>query len=236
MSRRLSSDARLSRSKITCMFRCLLLILVMTSVGAWAQSSSSSSSAPLPDAPQPTNSKPSPNAPPQNNSAQNAPAPAPKPNFTPPSSSHVNASALPEGSSSSKDDDIDLSPPAGDAAAHPNSPSSFGVAASAPPPDVNEMRPWDPHKAAKDVEVGDFYFKRKNYQAAESRYREALLYKDNDAIATYRLAVCLEKLEQTDEAREEYESYLKILPSGPEAEHAKKAIERLKSAAAKPAN
>jgi len=95
------------------------------------------------------------------------------------------------------------------------------------------MHAWDPHQAAKDVEVGDFYFRRKNYRAAESRYREALLYKDNDAIATYRLAVCLEKLERPDEAREEYESYLKILPGGHDAEHARKALERLKSAAAK---
>lgn len=95
------------------------------------------------------------------------------------------------------------------------------------------MHPFDPHKAAKDIEVGDFYFKRKNYRAAESRYREALLYKDNDAIATYRLAVCLEKLDRPDEAQEEYESYLKILPYGHEAEQAKKSLERLKSATAK---
>ena len=86
--------------------------------------------------------------------------------------------------------------------------------------DVSEFHPWDPHKAAKDIEVGDFYFKRKNYRAAEDRYREALLYKDNDAVATFRLAVCLEKMDQPDEARKEYESYLKILPHGPQAEEA----------------
>jgi Flp pilus assembly protein TadD len=103
--------------------------------------------------------------------------------------------------------------------------------------DVKEFHPWDPHKAAKDVEVGDFYFKRKNYRAAEDRYREALLYKDNDAIATYRLAICLEKMDRPDEARQEYESYLRILPFGPEAADAKKAVARLKepSANAKPA-
>lgn len=95
--------------------------------------------------------------------------------------------------------------------------------------------PWDPHKAAKDIEVGDFYFKKKNYAAAESRYREALYYKDNDAIATYHLAICLEKLDRPDQAREQYESYLKILPYGPEAENAKKAIERLKTRATKAA-
>ena len=103
---------------------------------------------------------------------------------------------------------------------------------------VSEFHPWDPHKAAKDVEVGDFYFKRKNYHAAEDRYREALLYKDNDAVATYRLAVCLEKMDRPSEARTEFENYLKILPHGPEAEEAKKAIERLKglAARAKPTN
>jgi len=102
---------------------------------------------------------------------------------------------------------------------------------------VSEFHPWDPHRAAKNVEVGDFYFKRKNYRAAEDRYREALLYKNNDALATFRLAVCLEKMDRPGEARREYESYLKILPRGPEAEHAKKALDRLKepTADAKPA-
>ena len=80
--------------------------------------------------------------------------------------------------------------------------------------------------------MGDFYFKKKNYVAAESRYREALLYKDNDAVATYRLAVCLEKMDRSDEARAEYESYLKILPYGPEAADVRKAIQRLKGPAA----
>ena len=221
------------------MVRWLFLLVLILAVGAWAQNSSSASppaSAPLPDAPQPTNPQPPSSAPAQatpapSASSQNTPAPAPKPKFTPPSSDHVDASALPEGESSSKDDNIDLSPPPGDAAAHPNSPSSFGAAA--PGADVNEVHPWNPLKAAKDIEVGDFYFKRKNYRAAESRYREALFYKDNDAVATYRLAVCLEKLDRPDEAREEYESYLRILPEGHEADHSKKAIERLKSAAAK---
>jgi len=100
---------------------------------------------------------------------------------------------------------------------------------------VSEFRPWDPHKASKDVEVGDFYFKRKNYHAAEDRYREALYYKSNDAIATYRLAVCLEKLERPGEARQEYEAYLKILPHGPQAEDAQKAIARIVDRSKEPA-
>jgi Flp pilus assembly protein TadD len=96
-------------------------------------------------------------------------------------------------------------------------------------PGGNQMHPWDPHKAAKDIEVGDYYLKvRKNYRAAEDRYREALYYKENDAVATYGLAVSLEKLNRTEEARQEYETYLKILPEGSEAKNARKALARLK--------
>ena len=92
---------------------------------------------------------------------------------------------------------------------------------------ITEFHVYDPHKAAKSIEVGDFYFKRKNYRAAEERYREALRYKDNDATATIRLAISLEKLGILDDARSAYESYLKILPHGPESEQAQKAIDRL---------
>jgi len=98
---------------------------------------------------------------------------------------------------------------------------------------ITEFHTWDPHKAAKDVEIGDFYFRRKNYRAAEDRYREALRYKDNDAVATIRLAESLEKLGEFDDATAEYESYLRILPHGPQAEEARKGIERLKPPAAK---
>src|SRR5258708_10707396 len=152
-----------------------------------------------------------------------------------PRSDRVNADALGDepGQSSSKDTQIDLSPPADDEKAHPQSAEMLMDAeAGNSTGDVSEFHPWDPHKAAKNVEVGDFYFKRKNYRAAEDRYREALLYKNNDAIATFRLAVCLEKLDQQDQARKEYESYLKILLHRPQAEDAQTAIERLKGIAA----
>ena len=158
------------------------------------------------------------------------------PNLAPPRSDRVDADSLGDepGQSSSKDTQIDLSPPSDDAKAHPKSGEILQDegTASRGAGDVSEFQPWDPHKAAKDVEVGDFYFNRKNYRAAEDRYREALYYKSNDAIATFRLAVCLEKLDRPDEARQEYESYLRILPHGPQAKEAQKAIERMKGPAA----
>src|ERR1700736_2317886 len=158
------------------------------------------------------------------------PAKKPAPDLAPPRSDRVNAADLGDGlgESSSKDTQIDLTPPADDAKKHPESSDAVTDLEAGGGGDVTEFHPWNPHKAAKDVEVGDFYFKRKNYRAAEDRYREALFYKDNDAIATFRLAVCLEKMDEPDDARKEYESYLKILPHGPQAEEAHKAIDRLK--------
>src|ERR1700756_5640106 len=91
---------------------------------------------------------------------------SPGPNFAPPRSDTVNAAALEAGESSSKDTRIDLSPPPDDVKAHPKSSEVLmdeGSGAS----DASQSHPWDPHRAAKDIEVGDFYFKRKNYRAAE---------------------------------------------------------------------
>jgi len=81
-------------------------------------------------------------------------------------------------------------------------------------------------KALKDVEVGDFYFKRKNYKAALDATKEALYYKDNDAVASFRLAVCQDKLGQTV-SEEILRQYLKILPEGPFAKESHASLERL---------
>jgi len=82
-------------------------------------------------------------------------------------------------------------------------------------------------KALKDIEVGDFYFKRKNYKAAVERYKEALYYKDGDAVASFRLAACQKNWEIRPEARKYYEQYLKILPEGPLAKDARASLDRL---------
>src|SRR5579871_1007586 len=178
--------------------RSLLLITVLGGCAAvWAQSSGTS-------APAPSHSQSSPSA--------SNPEPQTNPNLQPPRSDSVNIRDLDDagpGESSSKDTQIDLSPPADDTKAHPKGDDVLKDE-SAPGNNVAEFHPWDPHRAAKDIEVGDFYFKRKNYVAAEDRYREALYYKDNDAIATYRLGVCLEKMDRPEEAREQYENYLKV--------------------------
>ena len=130
--------------------------------------------------------------------------------------------------SSSKDTRIDLSPPKDDEKKHPMSGAAVSDAEEAAS-DVQELHRWDPHKAAKDVEVGDFYFKRKNYRAAIERYKDALIYKPNDAVAQFRLAESLSKTGNPQEAVTHYQEYLKILPHGPFAADAQKALNRLKA-------
>ena len=125
------------------------------------------------------------------------------------------------GESSSKETQIDVSPPSGDAKDHPGADLDT-------PSDSAEFTQWNPMKALKAVEVGDFYFKRENYPAAVSRYREALEYKPHDAEATYKLGAALEKSGDLKGAMENYQDYLKILPKGLYADKSEKGIERLK--------
>lgn len=127
------------------------------------------------------------------------------------------APPLGENESSSKETEIDVSPPKDDVSKHPESDVS----------DVTEMHTWNPHKALKDVEVGEFYMKRQNYRAAEDRFREALVYKPGDALATYRLAEVLDAQNHFSEALKEYQDYLKIDSSGKFTSEAKKAVTRL---------
>jgi len=113
-----------------------------------------------------------------------------------------------------------VSPPTNDEKSHPEA----GLSDTG----VDEFTPYNPMKAMKDVEVGDFYFKKENYNAAISRYREALEFKPHDAEATFKLAEALGKIGDAAGARENYEAYLKILPKGPYAQKAKESLEKLK--------
>src|SRR5258708_37554284 len=110
------------------------------------------------------------------------------PGMSPPRSDRVQADDLGSdvGQSSSKDTQIDLSPPADDAKAHPQSSTAVAEAEAETlrGRGVGACKTWDPHKAAKSVEGGDFYFKRKNSAAAGDRSRGAARYKEHDAVAT----------------------------------------------------
>src|SRR5436305_5493957 len=93
----------------------------------------------------------------------------------PPRSDQPNA-----GESSSKDHPIDPNPLPGEYDA----------------PDVNEFKKYDPHRAAKDLEVGDYYAKQGNYRGALLRYQDALEYVPNDPAAIFRLATAYEQVQR----------------------------------------
>src|SRR5437868_1619128 len=120
-----------------------------------ARPSQSSSNDSLPDAPQPNPTPPPAQAPPP-------PEPTPPDEQPPPPDGPLTDQPLPRSDSghvsSSRDTQVDLSPPANDAKDHPYSTGPEGDTG-----DVSEFHPFDPHRAMKDVEVGDFYAKRRNY-------------------------------------------------------------------------
>jgi Tfp pilus assembly protein PilF len=120
------------------------------------------------------------------------------------------------GESSSKDSQIDI-----------NGHSAAGDEPAAPAEDESVLTPWDPHKAAKDVEVGQYYLKLKNYRAALERFNHALTYKPNDAEAIFGLAITQEKLDLLSLAAQNYRKYLEILPNGPKSKDAEDGLKRV---------
>ena len=144
-------------------------------------------------------------------------APAPKRNggYERPSFPGDTPSTSPTGESSSRDSVID--------------PTAKPEPREAAPAEEDDavLQPWDPHKAAKDVEVGQYYFKIKNYRAALERFNHALIYKANDAEAIYGLAMTQEKLDLLSLADQNYRKYLQILPHGPKSKEAEEALKRI---------
>jgi tetratricopeptide (TPR) repeat protein len=124
-----------------------------------------------------------------------------------------------QGESSSRDSQVDFS-----GESRPSLPAPSGNEG-----DEKTFRPWDPHRAAKDIEVGEYYLKLKNYRAALERFNDALLYKPNDAEGTFDLAVTQEKMDLFAKARQNYSRYLEILPEGPKAKESQEALKRLES-------
>lgn len=85
---------------------------------------------------------------------------------------------------------------------------------------------------AKCIEIGNFYFKRKNYKAAISRFQEAADTDPHYAPAYLGLGKAYQKLGQNQKALESYRKYLDMLPSDKDAENARdvqRAIEELTS-------
>ena len=127
------------------------------------------------------------------------------------------AGPITPGESSSRETKINLAAPKNEASAYPESAES----------DVSEVHNWDPHRAQKDIEVGDYYAKRGNYRGALGRYESAIAFQDNNAEAMWKAAQTAEKMGQQDKALRHYNEYLRTLPRGDHAADAQRAVQRL---------
>ena len=99
-----------------------------------------------------------------------------------------------------------------------------------PPAETTDSPVYVNQGPAKCTEIGNFYFKRKRYKAALSRFEEAAGTDPNYAPAYLGLGRAYEKLGLNQKALESYRKYLEMLPSDKDAENARdvrRAIQRL---------
>ena len=99
-----------------------------------------------------------------------------------------------------------------------------------PPEEDESLAPktysFNPLEAEKDLKVGLYYFKKGNYKASTSRFREATLWNPTFAEAFLRLGESEEKLKDKKAADEAYTKYLALAPDTKEAEAIKKKLAR----------
>lgn len=106
--------------------------------------------------------------------------------------------------------------------------STLRVHAQEPEEEMEEDNDsFDPVRAAKDMKIGDFYFKKRSYDAAIKRYQDAARHKPNFAIPYLKMGTAYEKKHDSKSAIEAYKKYLELLPKGKDAQHARKRIEKL---------
>lgn len=85
----------------------------------------------------------------------------------------------------------------------------------------------NPLKASENITAGNFYFKKGNFGAARSRYREATRWDPGSAEAFRKLGEADEKVRDFNEARESYTKYLELAPEARDAAAVKKRIAAL---------
>ena len=102
------------------------------------------------------------------------------------------------------------------------------------PPEEDKARlpkeySFNPLQSTKEVTVGEFYFKKGDYLAAATRFREATLWNAGNAQAWLRLAEASEKKKAPKEAREAYMKYADLAPDAKNIADVRKRIEKLKN-------
>jgi len=86
---------------------------------------------------------------------------------------------------------------------------------------------WDPLRAEKDLEVGQHYMHRGDYDAAIDRFQDAIEAKPGYATPFRYLGEAQEKKGLKKQAINSYQRYLDLYPRAEDADKIKKKVEKL---------
>ena len=92
---------------------------------------------------------------------------------------------------------------------------------------------WDPLRSEKDLEVGQYYMKKGDVDAAIDRFQDAALAKPGYAIPFRFLGEAQEKKGLKRDALKSYTRYLELYPRAEDKDKIEKKIEKLRSEVSK---
>jgi len=116
------------------------------------------------------------------------------------------------------------------------------ISPSTPPPPPAETPPvpaasvFDPFHAEKSIEIGTFYMKKGNYDAAIDRFMDATHFQPTLARPWRLIGEAYEKKHDNGNAIESYKKYLEVLPGAEDAAKVKKRISVLQEKAVQQAS
>lgn len=122
-----------------------------------------------------------------------------------------------------------IPPPASDASkSQPQESSSKHVApGESAVPDQPAKPDYNPLDSEKDVEVGLFYMRKGDVDAAIPRFEDAIRLRDNYAEPRRLLGEAYEKKHDKSNAVKYYKEYLRVYPTAPDAKKIKDKIDKL---------
>lgn len=97
------------------------------------------------------------------------------------------------------------------------------------PAPVLEEPTYDPLRANKSVDIGTFYLKRGNYDAAIERFQDATRFQPKLARPYSLLGEAYERKGDVDKALTAYRKYLDVYRNAPDRDKILKRIEKLES-------
>jgi tetratricopeptide (TPR) repeat protein len=130
----------------------------------------------------------------------------------------------PAGNSSGESSSSPNGPPA------PPADSSSGASSSSSTPKAppaSDLTTYDPVTAEEDVEVGQFYIRKGDLDAAIGRFQDAIRLRSNFAKPRLLAAEAYEKKGDRVDAVKYYKEYLQVLPKAPDAKKIQSRIEKL---------